>query len=273
MHVVGIGLTPVKGMAHEPLAALELPRGGLPGDRAFCFYDVAKDRVLRTVDHDALLACRARFEPPVLTISTPAGEATGEVVATGTRYVADYWGRPTELTALEGPWSDLVSRHLGTEAVLCRVGRRGAVVWGGAVSVVTTSSLAEIARRIGRDAEDGRRFRATFTVDTGDAAAFVEDAWTGRQLRLGDAVVRVRGPLERCAVIDRRPEAGGRDATVLRALAADRRLNGQLVFGVHADVIHPGTVRLGGAVAVGSEGFSPAGAAGNDGSRAGHGRG
>jgi uncharacterized protein YcbX len=271
MHVVGIGLTPVKGMAHEPLHALELPRGGLPGDRAFCFYDVAKDRVLRTVDHDALLACRAHFEPPVLTISTPVGEATGEAVATGTRYVADYWGRPTELTAVDGPWSDLVSRYLGTEAVLCRVGRTGGVVWGGAVSVVTTSSLTEIARRIGRDAEDGRRFRATFVVDAADAAAFVEDAWTGRRLTLGDAVVRVRGPLERCALVDRRPEAGGRDATVLRALAADRRMNGQIVFGVHADVVHPGTVRLGSRVAVGSEASSPVGLAPHDGSRTGHG--
>lgn len=258
MHVVGIGLTPVKGMAHEPLAALELPRGGLPGDRAFCFYDVEADRVLRTVDHDALLACRARWDPPALTITTPAGEAAGdadgigEPAATGERLVADYWGRPTELTVVRGPWSALVSGYLGKEVVLCRVGSPGGVVWGGPVSVVTTSSLVEVARRTGRapEKEDGRRFRATFVVDTGDAPAFVEDGWTGRLLRLGDAVVRVRGPLERCALVDRRPEAGGRDATVLRALAADRRVDGQIVFGVHADVDRPGTVRRGAEVAV-----------------------
>ncbi|GAA2759982.1 MOSC domain-containing protein [Actinopolymorpha rutila] len=257
MYVARIGLTPVKGLAHEFLPELDLPASGPPGDRAFCFYDVAADRVLRTVDHDALLACRARWDPPALTITTPVGEATGdadgfgEPDAAGDRLVADYWGRPTELTVLRGPWSALVSRYLGKEVVLCRVGPPGGVVWGGPVSVVTTSSLAEVARRVGRDPEDGegredgRRFRATFVVDTGDAPAFVEDEWTGRLLRLGDAVVRVRGPLERCALVDRRPEAGGRDAMVLRALAADRRVDGQIVFGVHADVERPGIVRLG----------------------------
>ncbi|MET9023882.1 MOSC domain-containing protein [Actinopolymorpha sp. NPDC004070] len=259
MYVARIGLTPVKGMAHEFLPELHLPASGLPGDRAFCFYDVAADRVLRTVDHDALLACHARWVPPRLTITTPVGVAAGDADELGDRLVADYWGRPTELTVVRGPWSALVSRYLGKDVLLCRVGPPGGVVWGGPVSVVTTSSLAEVARRTGRDpggedgrgdGEDGRRFRATFVVDTGEAPAFVEDEWTGRSLRLGDAVVRVRGPLERCALVDRRPEAGGRDAMVLRALAADRRIDGQIVFGVHADVVRPGTVRLGAEVAV-----------------------
>ncbi|MFD2083248.1 Uncharacterized conserved protein YcbX, contains MOSC and Fe-S domains [Actinopolymorpha cephalotaxi] len=256
MYVARIGLTPVKGLAHEFRPELYLPASGPPGDRAFCFYDVAADRILRTVDHDALLGCRARWDPPALTVVTPVGEATGNAEPTGDRLVADYWGRPTELTVVRGPWSALVSRYLGKQVVLCRVGQPGGVVWGGPVSVVTTSSLAEVARRTGRDSvggkscEDGRRFRATFAVDTGDAPAFVEDEWTGRSLRLGDAVVRVRGPLERCALVDRRPEAGGRDATVLRALAADRRVGGQIVFGVHADVERPGAVRLDSAVAV-----------------------
>ncbi|MGW0230767.1 MOSC domain-containing protein [Actinopolymorpha singaporensis] len=259
MYVARIGLTPVKGLAHEFWPELDLHGSGPPGDRAFCFYDVVADRVLRTVDHDSLLACRARWDPPVLTISTPVGEATGDAEWTGEpaapadRLVADYWGRPAELTAVRGPWSALVSRYLGKQVVLCRVGTPGGVVWGGPVSVVTTSSLAEVARRVGREpeaGEDGRRFRATFVVDTGDAPAFAEDAWTGRSLRLGDAVVRVRGPLERCALVDRRPESGGRDAMVLRALAADRRVDGQIVFGVHVDVEHPGTVRLGADVTV-----------------------
>jgi uncharacterized protein YcbX len=262
MYVARIGLTPIKGLAHEFWPELDLPAPGPPGDRAFCFYDVAADRVLRTVDHDALLACRARWDPPELSVSTPVGAVRADADELGDRLVADYWGRPTELAVVRGPWSALVSRFLGKEVVLCRVGPPGGVVWGGPVSVVTTSSLAEVARRTGRDpeggdhgedgedGEDGRRFRATFVVDTGDAPAFVEDEWTGRALRVGDAVVRVRGPLERCALVDRRPEAGGRDATVLRALAADRRVDGQIVFGVHADVELPGTVRAGAGASV-----------------------
>lgn len=230
--VVRIGLTAVKGMAHLARPSLDLTPQGPTEDRMFCLVDPATGKVLRTIQHDRLLACEAHWEPPTLTISTPEGEVTGEVdTATpgaGRRLVADYWDRSVELVQVGESFTPLLSRYLDREVMLCRVlkprnaTRTAGVVWGGSVSIATTSSLAEVARRTARPVEDGRRFRATFVVDTGDAPSFVEVAWVGRTLRVGSAVVVVRGPLPRCAVIDRQPGVGGRDVDVLKALAVDR---------------------------------------------------
>lgn len=63
--------------------------------------------------------------------------------------------------------------------ILCQAASRGEVVWGGAVSLVTTSLLVDPARRTRQTGEDGRPFRATFVDDTADAPAYVEDSWVG----------------------------------------------------------------------------------------------
>ncbi|WP_051426150.1 MOSC domain-containing protein [Jiangella gansuensis] len=247
--VARLGRTPVKGMAHPALPTLDLTPSGPLHDRVFCLAD-ADGEVVRTVRDDVLMACRALWKPPVLMIRTPIGDATG-VAAGGVPLAGSYWGRPVELVALDGPWSPLLSRYLGRPVSLCRVSAPGAVVWSGSVSVVTTSSLAEVARRIGRPPDDGARFRPTVVVDTGIAGPFVEDGWAGRRLRIGSAVIRVAGRMARCAVVDRRPGAGGRDADVLAALAPDRVHDGEIVLGVHGDVEVPGRVAVGDAVVLG----------------------
>lgn len=247
--VARLGLTPVKGMEHVSLPSVDLTADGPRHDRQFCLVDPGTGAVLRTVANDSLLACRASWSPPVLSVRTPLGEASG-VVADGPEMAGDYWGSQVRLVAVAGPWAELLGSYLGRDVVLCRVVDPGAIVWGGSVSIVTTSSLADLSRRLGRPADDGARFRATVVVDTGSAPPFVEDGWVGARVRLGSATVTVRGPLPRCAVIERRPGAGGHDARVLAALTPDRHHAGEIRFGVHADVEEPGTVALGEPVSV-----------------------
>lgn len=243
MRVARLGFAAVKGMAHVAVPGVELTWSGPRGDRVFCLVDAAGD-VLKTVRDDALMACVATWKAPVLMIQTPVGDATGDVVD-GAVLTASYWGRPVEVALVGGPWSALLSRYLGRPVRLCRVLRPGSMVWSGSVSVVTTSSLAEVARRTGRPFDDGARFRATVVVDTGEAAPFVEDAWAGRRLRLGAAIVRIDGPMRRCAVVNRRPGRGGPGADVLGALATDRVVDSEIMFGVHGQVEIPGPVLLG----------------------------
>ena len=118
---------------------------------------------------------------------------------------------------------------------------------------MTTSSLHRLSAEIGRPV-DGARFRPTFVVDAGAAAPYVEDHWTGRELSLGSAVVRVRGPVPRCAVVDLDPVSGVRDAPVLRTLAGYRRGLGAVrepAFGVDADIVRPGRVTVDDMITVG----------------------
>ena len=101
-----------------------------------------------------------------------------------------------------------------------------------------------LAERLGREV-DSARFRSTFLVDTGDSPSHVEDSWVGRELWVGEATVRVRGVVPRCAVVDLDPVTGRNDAPVLRELAGYRQSQGEINFGVDAVVTAAGRVRTG----------------------------
>ena len=68
-----------------------------------------------------------------------------------------------------------------------------------------------------------------------------EDAWIGRLVRIGDAVIRVDAHDVRCAVTTRDPDTAKRDLDTLGLLAGYRDA---ITLGVLADVVEPGRVRL-----------------------------
>ena len=69
----------------------------------------------------------------------------------------------------------------------------------------------------------------------------------GPELRLGQAVIQIGGPVSRCATTTRDPSTGERDFDSLRAIAAYRgkREGKKIDFGVYAQVVEPGRVRVG----------------------------
>jgi uncharacterized protein YcbX len=80
-----------------------------------------------------------------------------------------------------------------------------------------------------------------------------EDAWCGRRVRVGDAVVIPQGNVGRCAITTQNPETGRVDLDTLKALAAYRssvETTEPLPFGIHAAVAEPGRVRVGDPVAL-----------------------
>ena len=247
MRVVSVGFAPVKGTRHTSYDAVELAAGGPVGDRGLCFIDVTGRRVLRTVQNPSLVALAARREGDDLVVELPSGEVLrGVPEPSGERLTCDYWGRPAELDLLDGPWVAAVSAHLGAPVRLAAA-RPGAVVYGAPVSLVTTASLRDVAERAGRPGLVGEaaRFRASMVLDTGDEP-YAEEAWAGREVRVGTAVLRVHAPIPRCAVVDLDPATGERGSGVLKALAGrgvDQ--HGDPLFGVDAHVVVPGIVRPG----------------------------
>lgn len=266
MPVARLSLTPVKGTAHAHPAELVVEAGGPRHDRRFCLVDPQRSRVLRTVENPALVGCHAWYDGAHLSVRLPGGTtAAGDVVRGGAGMTVDYWGRPVQVAVVRGPWAAAFSALLGHEVVLTEVSQPGDVVFGASVTLLTTSSLRELGRRLGRPAErsalsdqaldDSERFRSTVVVDTGPAPAFVEDGWVGRQVLVGSAVVQVTGAVPRCAVVRIAPGEGRvDDMDPLRALAVDRtELNArgrEVVFGVQGDVVRPGLVSTGDAVHV-----------------------
>ena len=79
-----------------------------------------------------------------------------------------------------------------------------------------------------------------------DDEPYVEDTWSGRELRIGEAVVEVERPLARCGVINLDPVTGAKDGSLLKALAGYRpNTGGEPWLGVDARVVSPGVIRPG----------------------------
>ena len=110
------------------------------------------------------------------------------------------------------------------------------------VHLLTTASLAELRGRSGLDA-DRLRFRPNLFVDTGDARGFVEFEWTGKRLRVGEAVLAVESRTIRCSMPSRAQPSFG--------IAAEPRITPALVLhckrhiGVNVRVEREGCVRAG----------------------------
>ena len=101
-----------------------------------------------------------------------------------------------------------------------------------------------LTERLGREVES-ERFRSTFLIDTGDDPPHVEDSWVGRELRVGEATVRIRRVVPRCAVVDLDPVTGRKGTPVLQVLSGYRQSQGEVNFGVDAVVTDAGRVGTG----------------------------
>jgi len=146
-----------------------------------------------------------------------------------------------------GPWADAVSELIGQPVRLVEpewpAPDRGR---GGAATLIATSSLGRLARQLGVDAIDGRRFRMNFGIEGIDAHE--EDGWRGRRVQLGEAVVIPQGHVGRCVITTQNPDTGCTDLDTLKGLAAYRsaaETTEPLPIGIHAAVAEPGRVRVG----------------------------
>lgn len=243
MRVERIGFTPLKGARHRAHDGVELLVDGPVGDRVFCLLDPGRNRVLRTVENPTLVQAVARWEAGVLSVDLAGRTVEGTPTPTGDVRKVDYWGRVAAVEVVEGPWAEAFSEHLGFDVVLTRSACPGEVVYGASVTVLTTASMRLLAERLGTPVGSAR-FRSTLLLDT-DEEPHVEDSWVGRRLQVGDATLRVRGAVPRCAVVDMDPDSGLKQTPVLRTLAGYRLWEQEVHFGVDAVVVTPGAVRIG----------------------------
>ena len=117
------------------------------------------------------------------------------------------------------------------------------------MSLVSRASLAGLARVADVAEVDARRFRMLVEID--GVGAHAEDAWVERDVRVGAALVRMRGHVGRCIITSRHPETGDVDLPTLDLLASYRRdatTTEPLAFGIYGEVLEPGRVRVGDAV-------------------------
>jgi hypothetical protein len=111
---------------------------------------------------------------------------------------------------------------------------------GPTVHLTLEASRVAVERALDRPT-DVRRFRPNLHLDLGEEP-FAEEAWAGRRLRVGAAVLRLDELCERCIVPTRDPEdPQARWPQLMTWLNGEHDLN----FGVIARVERAGLVREG----------------------------
>jgi uncharacterized protein YcbX len=253
--VTRISISPVKGLALVEVGEVQLEHTGVAANRRFHVVD-ADGRRYNQLRNGSLVQIRQRYEGDRLTLQFPDGTTADGEVGLGEPITTDFYGRPVEGRLVEGPWSGALSLWARRELRLVQSPPGAAVDRGrGHVSLVSRASLDELGRQSGQDGEvDARRFRMLFELDGCDAHE--EDAWVKRHIRVGEALVRVRGDVGRCAITTQNPDTGVPDFDTLRTIKAYRaetaneKGKNHLPFGVYGEVVEPGKVALGDDVAV-----------------------
>lgn len=248
--VAWITIAPVKALALVQREEVELEPFGIRENRRFYLVD-GHGRMINGKVIGPLVRVVPEYDDASgsLSLRMPDGAVVSGTVEAGDALTTSFFGRPVAGRLVEGPWSEALSELAGRPLHLVRTEQPGHGADRGSragVSLIGTASLAALAEAAGVDAVDGRRFRMLFGVD--GIPAHAEDGWLGRPVRIGDAVVRPRGNVGRCAVTTQNPETGVPDLDTLRVLGRYRgevETSEPLPFGVWGEVVEPGRVRLG----------------------------
>ncbi|HEY5294181.1 MAG TPA: MOSC domain-containing protein [Gaiellaceae bacterium] len=249
-----ISMTPVKGLALELPDEVELLEDGVRGDRRFFLIDERNKLVNNMGRRSPLELVHAGYDEATneLTLRLVGGRVLTGVAEQTEEVTVNFHREARSARRVPGPWDRKLSELAG-EPVRLVAGERAAPDRGldGAATLLATASLGALAEELGVEQIDSRRFRMNFGIEGLEAHA--EDGWTGRRVKVRDAIVVPQGHVGRCAITKQNPDTGLSDLDTLKAIARYRgslELTEPLPFGVHAAVVESGRVRVGDAVTV-----------------------
>jgi uncharacterized protein YcbX len=248
--VARISISPVKGLGLVHPEQVLVEETGVRDNRRFHIVD-AEGRRYNQLRNSALVQIKQEYDANRLELRFPDGTTAEGEITLGAPITTDFYGRPVDGHVLEGPWSDALSDWAGRPLRLVQSDPGAAVDRRpGPVSLVSTASLDELGRHGGQNGRaDGRRFRMLFELD--GCEPHEEDRWIKQDVRIGAALVRLRGDVGRCAITTQNPETGVPDFDTLRTIRAYREQTANesgrkhVPFGVYGEVLEPGRVAVG----------------------------
>jgi uncharacterized protein YcbX len=274
--VVSLWRYPVKSMMGEELNAVEVTERGLLGDRAYALVDSSDGKVASAKNPrkwSQLFDFRATFvEPPSPGAKVPPVRITlpnGTVVTSEQTDVEQVLSRALDRkvsldttergrrevveSTFSNPWTPraeeywpdmegLDYRNTVTDFDL----PEGTFFDCAVVHLLTTATVDRLRELYPSGRFEVRRFRPNVVLETaGGVKDFVENAWIGRTLAIGDAVrLSVTGPCPRCVMTTLPQGDLAKDPGILRTAAQHNHAN----VGLYASVVRGGTVRRGDAI-------------------------
>ena len=256
--VVALWRYPVKSMMGEELNAAEVTERGLLGDRAYALVDPSNGKVAsaknprkwaKLFDFRAALA-----EPPRVGEKIPPARITlpdGTIVTSErgdlNQILSNVLGREVTLAtaapktpSLEEYWPDmdgLAHRETITDEAM----PAGTFFDLAVIHVLTTATIDRLRELYPQGRFEVRRFRPNIVVEPASGEKnFIENAWIGRTLAIGDEVrLRITGPCPRCVMTTLPQGDLPRDPGILRTAAQHNQVN----VGVYAAMVRGGTIR------------------------------
>lgn len=267
----GIFRYPVKSMLGEELDAATLGLNGIPGDRAWGVRDERRGDFFVGKRSAALMSCRAWYPDgtdtaagsPVPQIGLPDGKAFRADAEDAAGRVAEVVGRevtlwpvvpearqatPRDDVSLLDEMQELMAREPGEPvpdfsnppAELLEVYARGGPFFDAyPLLLVSQRSLESLTAAAPESLIDVRRFRPNLFVETASSERFPEQAWIGRRLRVGRAVLAIRSTCIRCVMTTHGFADLPKDPRVMRTIVKQAEGN----LGVYATVEEFGEVR------------------------------
>ena len=252
-------------MGGERLDEALVLNGGIIGDRAYAIIDPTNGKVA-SAKHPRKWAKLLEFsatyvEPPDSNSPTPPVRIS---LPNGTEILSDQGDpnaslseeldRPAVLTTTrpESISLERVDPLLGEESILDIGGlmMEGRFADYAAIHLLTTATLSRLAQLGPESNFDVKRFRPNVLIETAeDQVGFLENAWVGRTVAIGDEVrLRVTDPSPRCSIPTLARNDLNKDPNILRTIAAHNNvavpvMDGALFpcAGVYAFVIEGGT--------------------------------
>ena len=256
--IAQIGRVFVKATQFLHPETVEVVATGIRHDREFALVE-ADDRFVGSDQHGSFFTLKFAFDAASNSLRLDLPD--GRHIVGPARGSGRAWGinhaklRIIEVAEVEGPWSEVLTAFAGRPIRLVRCLSKGAAIDVLPITLLSTGSLRRLAREVGAPVE-AARFRAGFVLD--NDVEHEEDSWDGRRFRLGTALLKVRTAVPRCGITGFNPTTGLRDQDVMQGLIRYREKatlpNGMLPgfatpgFATYAEVIEPGTVRVGDAV-------------------------
>lgn len=257
LRVSRLSIAPVRALGLQHPTSVDVTFSGVLEDRRFYLID-EHGHILDRLRAGQLVQVAAETNPAAtwLRMTFPDGRVVEGDVALDEPVQTHIYGREALGRVVGGPWAAALEPFAhGRPLLLVRCDRPGGTrIRGGetqvrnAVSLVSDGSLAELARQLGVERVDGRRFRMLIEID--GATAHEEDTWIGGRVAIGSAILEITKPDARCAITTQDPDTGQRDLDTLRTILTYRGFRAdndekRIDFGVLGDVAVPGRISVG----------------------------
>jgi uncharacterized protein YcbX len=242
--VTGILRYPLKSHGREALDQIELVAGqAMPFDREWA---VAHDEC--TADGSDWVPCinfsRVAKAPALMAITCALDEGSGRLTLSHPNRPDLIFDPDTDLEVFIDWVMPLVPQNRALPSRILKLAGRGFTD-----SDFASVTLCNLASHHAVETQMGiplsiHRWRGNIWFETDKP--WIEFDWIGRDICIGDCVLKVRERTDRCLATTANPETGQRDADTLSALEHW----GHQDFSVRAEVLNGGKIRIGDTVEV-----------------------